>query len=63
MLAQGGGEQGEGEEVTGVLRVPERGPDRETPTRSSWDRHGSAKEVPGLHVVRPLGVHSEPLPH
>jgi hypothetical protein len=59
LSAQGSGEQGEGEEIVGFLCVPKRGQSGETPTRFGLQRR--AKEVPGFHMVRLVGVYANPL--
>lgn len=58
LLAPGDREQVAGEEVTGVLRVPERGQGGETPARTG-DR--AEPEVPRFHLVGSVEFHPESL--
>lgn len=55
--AQGGRQPGEGEEVAGVLRVPERRQGRQTPAGFATQR-GRRPAVPRFHLVRPPPLHS-----
>lgn len=54
-----GGEQGEGSEIVGVFREPERGQGGEPPRGSfaGWGEEGVSK----LHVVGFAGIHTIPL--
>lgn len=55
LSAQGSGEQVQGEEIAGLLSVPQRGQGSEAPTRPCVGQRN--KIVPGLHMVRFASFH------
>lgn len=59
LLAQGSGEQPEGEDILGLLPLPRRRQNSEAPTGSPCQ--GWSTEVPGFHMVTTAGVHPETL--
>lgn len=59
LLAQGCSEQSEGEDILGLLPLPQRRQNSEAPTGSPCQ--GWPTEVPGFHMVTIAGVHPETL--